>query len=104
MNRHNRIQNLLQTELSPTFLLVENESGFHHVPEGSETHFKITAVSTQFEGQTLVSRHRMVNHLLYDELESGLHALSLHLFTAAEWDKRQQNVLKSPGCKDGFKK
>lgn len=104
MNRQHDIEKTLSAALAPTHFLVENESRFHHVPDGSETHFKVTVVSDSFAGQSLVSRHRVVNRLLKDMFDTGLHALSLHLFTPEEWDKRQQNALKSPGCKDGFKK
>lgn len=104
MRRQEIIEQTLSKTLTPTHLSVENESRFHHVPDGSETHFKVTLVSDSFAGQTLVSRHRMVNQLLKGEFDTGLHALSLHLFTPEEWEKRQQNVLKSPGCRDGFKK
>ena len=34
-------------------------------------------VSDKFKGKTLVQRHRMINALLKDELDAGLHALSI---------------------------
>ena len=48
MQRKERIEQQLVQELAPVFLSVENESNNHHVPKGSETHFKVIAVSAQF--------------------------------------------------------
>jgi BolA family transcriptional regulator, general stress-responsive regulator len=103
MSRKERIEEQLNLNLSPAFLNVEDESGNHHVPEGAQTHFKVTAVSAQFKELSRVARHRLVNDLLKAEFATGLHALSLHLYTAEEWELKQGNVLKSPACKDGYK-
>lgn len=103
MSRKERIEQELTNKLSPSFLSVENESGNHHVPEGSETHFKVTAVSAQFTNLSRIARHRMLNELLSTEFTQGLHALSMHLYTEDEWAKMHDSVLKSPSCKDGYK-
>lgn len=103
MSRKSAIEQQLTKELTPVFLNVENESGNHHVPEGSETHFKVTLVSSQFNDLTRVARHRIVNQLLKNEFNTGLHALSMHLYTLEEWAKKSDSVLKSPPCKDGYK-
>ena len=102
MSRKERIEQKLK-ELSPSFLSVEDESRNHHVPEGAQTHFKVVAVSAQFRELNRVARHRLVNHLLSNEFELGLHALSLHLYTSEEWDSKNKSVLNSPACKDGYK-
>lgn len=103
MSRKERIEEKLTTELSPGFLSVEDESRNHHVPEGAQTHFKVIAVSAKFMELNRVARHRLVNHLLGNEFELGLHALSLHLYTAEEWVHKNKSVLDSPACKDGYK-
>ncbi|WP_298628009.1 BolA family transcriptional regulator [uncultured Legionella sp.] len=103
MSRKTDIEQQLTEELSPVFLNVENESGNHHVPEGSETHFKVTAVALCFNGLTRIARHRMINQLLKNEFDTGLHALSMHLYTEEEWERNNGSVLKSPACKDGYK-
>ena len=72
-----QITQTLSEALEPAHLDVINESGMHNVPKGSETHFKVVAVSEQFGGKTLVNRHRMINELLADQLAGGVHALSL---------------------------
>lgn len=103
MSRKDRIELLLNQELNPIHLNVEDESANHHVPQGAQTHFKVTAVSARFTGLTLIARHRLLNQLLSQEFELGLHALSMHLYTAEEWEKNNNTVLKSPSCRDGYK-
>jgi|SRR5580704_11672963 BolA protein len=102
MSTKERIEQQLSIELTPIFLSVEDESRNHHVPKGAQTHFKIVAVSAKFNDLSLVTRHRLVNHLLKKEFELGLHALSLHLYTAKEWDSNKP-VFNSPTCRDGYK-
>ena len=58
MLRKDRIEQILNQELQPTYLSVEDESANHHVPEGAETHFKVIAVSPRFSDLTRIARHR----------------------------------------------
>lgn len=103
MSRKEDIEQAITKSLSPIYLNVENESRNHHVPEGSETHFKVIAVSEQFNDLSRIARHRLINQLLSKEFDSGLHALSMHLYNSTEWDKKNKSVLDSPSCKDGYK-
>lgn len=103
MSRKVDIELKLTEHLLPVFLSVEDESQNHHIPEGAQTHFKVIAVSSQFKGQNLVARHKMLNQLLKKEFATGLHALSMHLYTEEEWQLRKDSVLQSPSCKDGYK-
>ena len=102
MSRKNRIEELVNNEFAPIYLNVEDESTKHHVPEGAQTHFKITVVTSHFEDLTPIARHRLLNHQLRKEFDLGLHALSMHLLTPEEWKKKNETVLKSPACRDGF--
>ncbi|MCY4656267.1 MAG: BolA/IbaG family iron-sulfur metabolism protein [Gammaproteobacteria bacterium] len=98
------IQELIEdklTTLNPLHLVVENESHNHHVPEGSESHFKVTIVSKEFESLRLIERHRMVNELLQNELAGPVHALALHTYTEADWSKRFGQTPMSPPCARG---
>jgi BolA protein len=97
MSREQQIKQLLQAHFSPQHLKVINESSAHRVPVNSETHFKVVLVSDFFTNQPRVERHRMVNRLLQNEFESGLHALALHLYTSTEW-KTVSNQFASPPC------
>jgi BolA family transcriptional regulator, general stress-responsive regulator len=103
MSRLQRINDAMIHDLKPDTLTIENESSNHHVPLGSETHFKIIAVSHAFTGLPRIHRHRRVNTLLAQEFKMGLHALSLHLYAPDEWLKKTNPVIKSPACLDGYK-
>ena len=52
----------------------------------------------EFKDVKLVQRHRKINELLIYELENGVHALSLHLFTTDEWKEKDEYVKDSPLC------
>jgi BolA protein len=99
------IQDTINAKLDQRFDLkhldVVNESGNHNVPPGSETHFKVVMVSTDFEGARLIARHRAVNEALADELAGGVHALALHTYTPREWQDRFGNAPMSPPCLGG---
>ena len=97
------IERKIQDALQPVFLEVANESSLHNVPPGSESHFKVTVVSGEFDGKMLVARHRMLNSLLKDELDGPVHALSLHTLTPTEWQDKKGDIPKSPPCLGGSK-
>ena len=96
-----RIEEKLSVVFDPAHLEVVNESGNHNVPDGSETHFKVVIVSEKFEGERLINRHRRVNEALADELAGVVHALAVHTYTAADWQKRFGNAPMSPPCRGG---
>ena len=97
------IEQKISSALSPTHLEVLNESHNHSVPPNSETHFKVTVVSSEFEGKMLVRRHQTVNKLLADEFEAGVHALALHTYTPDEWKEKNKSP-DSPNCRGGMGK
>lgn len=97
-SRQARIIKTLEEAFNFTYLVVENESHRHQVPEGAELHFKIIAASEAFSGLTLIARHRLINQSLKQEFNTGMHALSLHLYTPDEWTKRSEKTLNSPDC------
>ncbi|XP_050289574.1 sufE-like protein 1, chloroplastic/mitochondrial [Quercus robur] len=68
-----RIKEKLERELSPVAIEVEDISYQHARLAGvkgsdGETHFNVKVVSKEFEGKSLVKRHRLVYGLLQDEL------------------------------------
>ncbi|MGF1685962.1 transcriptional regulator BolA [Photobacterium japonica] len=97
-----RIEEKLQHAFTPQHLAVVNESYMHNVPEGSESHFKVVIVTTDFAGQRLLARHRAVNTALAQELANDIHALAIHTYTPDEWLAQQENAPTSPNCKGGF--
>ena len=103
-----KIQNAIGTKLGKAFdarlLQVENESHKHSVPPNSETHFKVTLVSPDFQGQMKVKRHQAIYKVLADELAGEVHALALHLYSPEEWQATGQAAPESPNCMGGSKK
>ena len=99
------IEAKLQAEFSPQFLQVINESHQHSVPPNSETHFRVELVSDQFQHLNRVARSRKIYTLLAEELASGVHALSLQLFSPSEWQARGEEAGNpSPACHGGSAK
>ncbi|KAI4352021.1 hypothetical protein L6164_006311 [Bauhinia variegata] len=94
LSRAHRIKGKLQSALEASVLEVEDVSYQHagHAAmkgtSGEETHFNVKIVSPKFDGQSLVKRHRMVYDLLADELQSGLHALSIVAKTPKETEAK----------------
>tara|TARA_A100001015_G_C14846014_1_gene654477 strand:- start:169 stop:438 length:270 start_codon:yes stop_codon:yes gene_type:complete len=83
MSRQQRIEGLLIKAFSPQKITIIDESHLHqHHREGGglETHFKISIRSSQFNGVSLLQRHRLVNQVLKEEFKTGLHALSLDVW------------------------
>ncbi|KAJ8733148.1 hypothetical protein PYW08_001446 [Mythimna loreyi] len=99
-----KIRNKLISQLEAQHLDVINESYMHNVPKGAETHFKVVVVSPKFEGLPLIKRHRLINEILKDELENGVHALSIMAKTPQQWETSDQVVESSPSCRGGFGK
>jgi stress-induced morphogen len=102
MNRSERITSQVKAALAPLHLELDNESHQHSGP-GSETHFKILVVASQFEGLSRVDRQRKVYSLLDQEFKSGLHALTLRALTPQEWEKQGGSGFVSPACAGGSK-
>ena len=101
MNRRERIEESMAQRFGLQHLEVMDESHGHSVPDGSESHFKIVAVSEEFEGKRLIQRHRMINELLESEFAGGMHALAIHVYTADEWHARFNEAPMSPPCAGG---
>ena len=104
MNVQTTIENKLAEGIHALHLEVVNESNNHNVPPGSESHFKVVLVSNDFEGQSLVARHRLINKLLAQELSNQIHALALHTYTESEWRARHGEAPLSPPCRGGAKR
>ncbi|NWN92184.1 BolA/IbaG family iron-sulfur metabolism protein [Marinobacter adhaerens] len=104
-----KMQSAIEAKLADAFdvsiLHVENESHKHSVPPNSETHFKVTMVSSAFAGQMKVKRHQAIYKVLAEELEmaGGVHALALHLYSPEEWEASGQVAPASPDCMGGSK-
>lgn len=95
------LQRKLQEAFKPSHIEVVNESHLHGTAS-DDSHFKVTLVSADFEGQRALQRHRQVHKLLATELAGPIHALALHLYTAAEW-QQTGHAPSSPQCLGGSK-
>tara|TARA_B100001063_G_scaffold144883_1_gene135255 strand:- start:848 stop:1156 length:309 start_codon:yes stop_codon:yes gene_type:complete len=91
-----QIINILSSSLNLLSLKIINESSMHNVPEGSESHFKIVAVSDDFNNLSSIQRHKLIYKSL-DHLMSKIHALSIHTFNEKEF-KSNPIILDSPEC------
>ncbi|KAL0129386.1 hypothetical protein PUN28_004230 [Cardiocondyla obscurior] len=97
------IRGKLEAALRPLHCDVINESYMHNVPKNAETHFKVVVVSEKFDKLPLIKRHRMINQLLQEELQGGVHALSIVAKTPEQWET-SNTVAASPACRGGFGK
>ena len=100
MNTRTKIETKLAEAFSPELLEIIDEShlhaGHHHADsdhhatfDGSgETHFRVRLVSAAFSGQSRVARHRPINRILQDELETGVHALAIEASAPGEARRR----------------
>lgn len=84
-SRKERIIHKLQI-LSPTSLDVINNSKMHagHLEQGDsdDTHFTIKISSEQLDHLSRIEQHKIINNLLKEEFDSGLHALSIKVISA----------------------
>lgn len=103
MNLQGIIEKKLADNIDCVFMQVENESHRHNVPADSETHFKVTVVSEQFTGKTLLARHRLINELLAELLAGPVHALAMHTYTPQQWAQKGHISPHSADCMGGGK-
>ena len=93
-----QIQTKIMEALHPQHLEVINESNKHNVPPGSESHFKLVIVASDFNDHSLLDRHRKINELLSAELAGKIHALALRTLTPEEWQAHNGEVSETPPC------
>lgn len=78
----------LMVALEPRRLDVINESHLHaghrSSPGTGESHFRILVVSDAFAGKNRLTRHRMVNEALAEELRGRVHALAVAAYAPDE--------------------
>ena len=80
------IRERLADVFSPQVLNIIDESAKHagHASAGGAGHFVVEIVSDNFEGKSLIQRHRQVYDALDDMMHSEIHALSIKASTPAE--------------------
>mmetsp|Transcript_21179 Transcript_21179/g.51839 ORF Transcript_21179/g.51839 Transcript_21179/m.51839 type:complete len:100 (-) Transcript_21179:124-423(-) len=60
---------------------------------GCGSAFDIYLVTKEFEGVSLLERHRMVQGVLKEELEE-IHALTMKTWTPEQWEKKKSKIPK----------
>ncbi|KAJ7683239.1 bola-like protein-domain-containing protein [Mycena rosella] len=93
-----RIREKLTAQFSPQALQISNDSWKHRhhaamQAQGGgngETHFSVQIVSEVFRAKTTMQRHRLIYAALKEELDAGLHALSLQTKTEEELAARSE--------------
>jgi BolA protein len=81
-NRTTIITERLQSALSPSYLMVEDESDQHigHAGhQGGERHFAVTIASQQLHSLTRVEAHRQIYALFADMIPEQIHALKIKI-------------------------
>ncbi len=95
------IRSKLLAAVEADVLEVLNESSMHNVPADAESHFRVVVVSGRFDGLSRLSRHRIVNRVLAEELAGPVHALAIDALSPAEWRARGETRSVSPDCRGG---
>ena len=82
-----QIRSLLAASLAPLECEVEDESALHAGHAGAAAgggHYRLRLVTSCFEGQPRVARHRLVYDALHDMMQNDIHALAITALTPAE--------------------
>ena len=84
----NRIRKKLGAAFAPSVLDIEDQSAAHAGHAGAraegESHFRVNIVSERFAGLSRLARQRAVYAVLADEMNGGVHALSVSACTPEE--------------------
>jgi BolA protein len=86
-SRPERIRRLLTEALAPSVLELSDESAAHAGHAGAASgggHYRLTIVSSRFEGIRLVMRHRLVYDSVHDMMHTEIHALAITALAPSE--------------------
>jgi BolA protein len=81
------MESLLAAALAPLECQVEDESALHAGHAGAASgggHYRLRLVSSRFEGQPRVARHRLVYDALHEMMHDDIHALAITALTPTE--------------------
>lgn len=85
--RMERIRAALAARLNPVELVLDDDSAAHAGHAGAASgggHYNLRIVSLQFEGQKLVTRHRLVYDSVHDMMHKEIHALAITALAPSE--------------------
>lgn len=93
MTRQQRIEDQLNTALTPSELEVTDQSHLHVGHAGARDgrgHFRILIRAESFEGVPQVKRHRQVYEALGSMMQTDIHALSIKALAPGEKKQRKR--------------
>ncbi len=85
--RMQRFEQDLRSAFKVTKLLIEDESHLHAGHAGAASgggHFKLTLQAPEFDGLSIVARHRAVYAALQKHIPSEIHALTINALGSNE--------------------
>jgi BolA protein len=91
-DRIERMTALLQSGLAPLECRIEDESALHAGHAGAASgggHYRLRLVSSRFEGQPRIARHRLVYDALHEMMQQDIHALAITALTPTEANAAQ---------------
>lgn len=86
-NRLDEIRARLDATFAPSACLLEDDSAAHAGHAGAASgggHYRLKLVSTLFEGQNRVTRHRLVYDCLLDMMHADIHAIAIIALAPSE--------------------
>jgi BolA protein len=87
-DRTERLRARLEAELAPTLLEITDDSHLHAGHAGAASggsHYSVKIASEQFEGRTLVMRHRLVYDAVHEMINKAeIHALAITAIAPSE--------------------
>jgi len=94
MTLEEKIIHKLETVISVEYVDILDDTGkhIHHKNFTGGAHLSITIVSSDFDGKSLIERHRLVYKGLKPMIKNEIHALSLKTHTLDEWQKVKGNT------------
>jgi BolA family transcriptional regulator, general stress-responsive regulator len=79
MKRYLRIKQILDV-LKPHYLEINDQTHLHSKhSSGLETHFEIKISADLLKEKKLLEQHKIINDLLREEFNNGLHAISIKI-------------------------
>ena len=85
-----RLEQILRERFRPLHLELRDDSAKHvgHPgATGSGGHYHVLIVSAEFEGRSLLERHRLVNDALRELFGREIHALGLETRAPSDWKR-----------------
>lgn len=86
-SRIDRMRSRFEAALAPVELILTDDSHLHAGHAGAASgggHYSVRIVSLQFEGQKLVTRHRLVYDSVHDMMHKEIHALAITALAPSE--------------------